>query len=315
MALFRFILVSFLVVCSAQTVFAQEDFIAPAKFSFNVQPGQTLQHQVIYKSGIGGIYDVSARQFHYDAAGNKIFLDELLLPVSFSDTVVEFQLEEERVVPFEIVVPAHLSPQDVYLGVFVRRRSEELRTFELGSLVFLRIGGFADFQGKVSPLQFQRNLPRNADAQPSFDAISFTVENTAGRYFSLTPRLELYDLAGNLTRTLENPSSLVFPEFSKTLSFSNSSEDVETGLLSKGVLKIFSEDGAVFHEEQLRFPQGEAFLAQQSLTSPFRVESLQASLSSPDQGWKSLLKRPLFQVFAVVIVLTFVGFSFVMRRK
>lgn len=315
MTLFRLFFATFLVLSQLQAVSAQEDFIAPAKFSFSVQPGQTLQHQIIYKSGIGGVYDVSARQFHYDATGHKVFLEAPLLSVEFLNAEVKLQPGEESIIPFEIFIPADFSPQDLYLAVFVRRRADEIRTFELGSLVFLRIGGFRDFAGKVSKVQLQRKSARALDTDRSFDAISFVVENTSGRYFSLTSSVDLYGLDGSLIRTLENPSVSVFPEFPKTIFFSNPSDEVATVTLSKAVLRVFAEDGVVFHEEQISFPGGEVFLAQQAAESPFQVRSLQSSLSSPEGNWKSLLKSPLFQVFALVIVLTFVGISFLIRGK
>ena len=132
----------------------------------------------------------------------------------------------------------------------------------------------------------------------------------------MTPQLELYDGGGVLVKSLENSSTLVFPEFKKTMSLSNTSEsDLKMDDFSKGILKILAEDQTLVYEEQIPFPPHEVFFSQRRPESPFSLSSLQSSiLPSPEDG-RAFWKRPVFLVSAVALVVIVIALSLFLKKR
>jgi hypothetical protein len=307
MKLFRVFGLVLLFVLSIASVQAAEDFLAPTKISFSVKPGEKLSYDLVYKSGIGGTYDLSTRVFEYDQYGNKKYVADSSDLVTYSESIFEFDVGEEKKVPINISIPEDFPNQDLYMSHFLRRRSDEQQTFELGSLMFLRVGPVSEFSGKVSNAKFHHlsDTPDGAQTSGRFHGILFDFENTSDRYFFITPVLKLYDSSGNLFDTLENQSTYVFPEFVKTVNFFNFSEKDVDVADKRMVLQVLSEDKSVLHEEELSLDDNQVFASQERRVSPFQSLAIR----------KGILYNPTFQIAAIVIGLTLVAFSLFMKRK
>ncbi|MGE3340407.1 MAG: hypothetical protein AB7J46_00465 [Candidatus Altimarinota bacterium] len=302
----RFLLVALVAFFQISPAFAAEDFIAPTKISFQVKPGESLSYDLIYKSGIGGVYDLSTRPFQYDEAGNKLYLTDAPSLVEHAQTVYEFQAGEEKLIPIQVVIPLEIEERDVYLSHFMRRRSEEQQTFELGSLMFVRIGALPEVKGKVSNIQFKHSPNGEEVPEKGFQSIVFDFENLVERYFSITPVLQIYDAQGKELVSLENQSTFVFPEFKKAVNvFNFSGEGVAQENSHRAVLKVVAENSTVLHEEELQFPDAQTFLRQERKESPFQGINIR----------KGLLYHPIFQVSAIVIGLTLIAVSFFMKKQ
>jgi hypothetical protein len=301
---FGLVLLFALSIASAQ---AAEDFLAPTKISFSVKPGEVLSYDLIYKSGIGGTYDLSTRIFEYDVHGNKSYIANSSDFVTYSQTVFEFKPDEEKKVPINIAIPADAVPVDYYMSHFLRRRSDEQQTFELGSLMFLRVGPVSQFSGTVSNTKFHqiKGDPDSAPAPGQFHGIVFDFENTSDRYYSIIPVLKLYDTSGDLLDTLENQSTFVFPEFVKPVNvFNFSSQDLNVSE-KRIMLQVLAEDRSVLHEEELAMEDQKVFLSQERRISPFQSLAIR----------KGILYNPTFQIAAILIGLTLIAFSLFMKRK
>lgn len=310
MKFFRAIFVLFLFFVSLPLAQAKEDFLAPTKISFSAKPGETFSYDLIYKSGMGGVYDLSTRVFEYDEKGNKNYIATTSPLVLYEETIFEFQPDEEKKIPITVTIPSDFPDQDVSMSHFLRRRTEEQQTFELGSLMFLRIGTVSTFSGEVTNTRL--HLVKT-DAPPSevvpeqghFHGVLFDFKNTTDRYFSVIPVIQVYDQEGTLVDTLENQSTLVFPEFVKTVNVFNFSDRDISVADTKVVLQVLAEDRTLLHEEALELNEQQMFMSQSRPVSPFQSFSIR----------KGILYNPIFQIAAIGIGLTLIAISFFMKKK
>jgi len=301
------ILLFFFIVPVAQ---AKEDFLAPTKISFSAKPGETFSYDLVYKSGMGGIYDLSTRVFEYDEEGNKKYVATTSPLVLYEENVFEFKPDEEKKIPITVTIPSDFPDQDLYMSHFLRRRSEEQQTFELGSLMFLRIGPVSAFSGQVSNTRLhllKSEVPPSdaASQQGHFHGVLFDFKNTSDRYFSVIPIIQVYDSAGTLLDTLENQPTLVFPEFVKTVNVFNFSDRDISVADTRVVLQVLAEDRTLLHEESLKLDEQQMFMSQSRPVSPFQSLSIR----------KGILYNPIFQITAIGIGLTLIAISFFMKKK
>lgn len=304
MKLFHFLAIPILFVVGISPAWAAQDSITPTKISFDVVPGEVFSYDLTYRSGIGGVYDFFTKAFTYNEKGEKVFLDAPPDWIFFEASTFSFEAGEEKYLPIEVRIPAESQDQDIFFAHFLRRRSPERQTFELGSLMFLRVGKPSLFQGdlEVVPIHY-------GEKAGVFDAVPFRFQNTSERYFAITPELQFLDEMGQPAAVFRGDKNFVFPSFTREMNVYNFSGKDLSFLppFQKARLLVFDEDDSLLGQQEVVLQEGDVFVSQE------RPESF---LSQPRiRKDFQFLYHPTFRIIAVCIGLTLIVASFLLRKK
>lgn len=285
---------------------AAGDTLSPTKISFQVSQGEEFSYDLSFFSLNGGVYDMLGKSFSYDEAGGQQDApDTYVSLVSFPEPRFGMAAGEERYVQVVVSIPELTADQDIYLGVFIRKRADYDVTYELGSLLFLRVGEAENFSGSIADTA----IKYVGDSGTSIEMVTFNFENNTDRYFEVLSELHFFDLLGNKYKKIQGPSTMVFPEFNKTINVINfSNEDfIFDNSFSLAKLLVYSEDAAVLDEAKLDFKKGDIMIHQEKTESPVRQFRLRKHFK--------FLYNPIFQGLAIILGLTLMAYSFSLRKK
>lgn len=279
------------------------DMIAPPLLSYQVEPGEVFEYDLIFRSEQGGEYEVELRRFWFAEGGGQQFESAEDAVLSVESELFSFEANEQRYIPVKVSVPS-----DVELGsdhqymVVLRKKSDEFHRYELASVLLFQYGKPTVFEGDVSGLSF-------VESDGEVKRLDYGFLNTTERYLELIPSLVIRDEEGVVLETFEGKVRIFFPDLmtDSSLSFLRD-EDIVLDERSKSAeffLKNTADEVVAYRE--LELPSGRLWKASGSLESPL--------MEFRERKGMRFLYHPIFRGFALLIGLTLLGGSFYFRRK
>lgn len=297
---FSFLLVSFVAFFFSSTAFAA-DVVSPALLIYQVEPGEEFSLDVVFRSDLGGMYDVELRErlsSEIEKTPSRV-VNEGIVNLEYSE--FDFEPGVAEYIPVTISVPEDQEDGDLYYAVVFHRQSDSQYQYELSTNILLAVGEGEEPVGELQDLQMIEEEDGN------LKRFQFEYLNQGQRFSELVPVLKLSDENGALIEEFKGEVTVFLPGVERSANlFFRKQEGYVVPAATVAMFQVQDKQGVVIAEQMVDLKEGKVLAPTQKEPSPVKGFRERRRFAFLYEDW--------FRGLAILIGLTLVAGSFYLKK-